>query len=87
MERTMKTNALLITVALVASAFAMPAFASGDVSADRHWRREAPQATARQSTPTSHQHDASTSAVDARKVDDAMCGCSMKAGAHVAMTH
>jgi len=84
----MKTRILLTVIALASSAVATTAFASGDVSADRYWTRQAQQASPRSSAGTAHEHGAPVSmSSDTRKADEGKCACAMMSGSHASMMH
>jgi hypothetical protein len=87
MEQAMKRKILLTAIALMSSAVAAPALASGDVSADRYWTRQAQQTTSRSAPGASRETGTPASTIEARKADSMKCACAMMSGAHGHMGH
>ncbi len=83
----MKRKFLLTVIALMSSAVAAPALASGDVSADRHWTRQAPQATSRSAAGASREAVTPASTIEAKTADSMKCACAMMSGTHGHMGH
>lgn len=83
----MKPKILLTVIALMSSAAATSAQASGDISADRYWTRRTQQNTSRSAASASHEHAALASAPVAAKADTPKCPCAMMSGAHEHIAH